>query len=78
MKISTNSVMSSPDLKYPSRIFEHPNPVNFKCPICRSKADAPVVLVPIPGTERDDIVECEQVHRKCYDLLHKMNNLSWV
>lgn len=70
--------MSGPELKYPSRIFEHPNPVNFECLICRSKADAPVVLVAIPGTEDGGIVECKQVHAECFALHHKMNNLSWV
>ena len=58
---------------YPSRIFEHPNMVNFECPICRSKADAPVVLVGIRGTENDGIIECKQVHVECLDLYRKMN-----
>ena len=70
--------MSGPELKDPSRIFEHPNPINFKCPVCRSRADAPVVLVPIYGTEEGNIVECQQVHAECYALHHKMNNLGWV
>ena len=69
--------MTAP-VKYPSRIFRHPNPIGFRCPICGSRADAPVVLVEIPGTEDDGIVECQQVHRECFALHHKMNNTAWV
>ena len=59
--------------RYPSRVFEHPNIIHgFECPICRTGADAPVVLVGIPGTEDDGIVECKQVHQQCYDLVMEM------
>ena len=54
------------------RQFEHPNMINFKCPICHTKTDAPVVLVGIPGTEDDGIIEAEQVHSECYVLYCKM------
>ena len=54
------------------RQFEHPNMVNFECPICHTKTDAPVVLVGIPGTEDDGIMEAEQVHSECYVLYCKM------
>lgn len=48
------------------RSFDHPNMVGFLCPICETRADRPVVLVPIPGTECDGIVEAKQVHVDCY------------
>lgn len=58
---------------YPSRVFDHPNyHGGFDCPVCRTSKDAPVVLVPIPGTEDDGIVECKQVHAACWDHLQKM------
>ena len=59
---------------YPSRVFDHPNPINFQCPICKTKADCPVVLVPIPGTEKDGIVECEQMHAECFRVVSDMLN----
>ena len=59
---------------YPSRIFEHPYPVNFLCPICKTKADCPVVLVEIPGTEEDGIVECSQVHAECFRVVNGMRS----
>lgn len=55
-----------------SRVFDHPNMKNFKCPICKTSADQPVVLVPIPGTERGGIAEAEQVHDECMKLFNKM------
>jgi hypothetical protein len=57
---------------YPSRIFDHPNPINFMCPVCKTSADCPVVLVPKLGTEQDGIVECEQVHAQCFSLVFNM------
>ena len=61
-------------MSYPSRVFEHPNMTDFECPVCHTSKDAPVVLVPIPGTEHDNIVQCKQVHQKCYDLLVEMQS----
>lgn len=55
------------------REFSHPNLEGFECPICHSKTDAPVVLVPIPGTEDDGLVKCKQVHTECMQLWGKMN-----
>jgi hypothetical protein len=51
------------------RIFPHPNPVNFMCPVCQTNADRPVILLPIPGTEKDGNVECKQVHAECWRLV---------
>jgi hypothetical protein len=56
----------------PSRVFDHPNPINFLCPICKTKADRPVVLVALPGTESGNIVEAEQVHAECFRLVSDM------
>jgi hypothetical protein len=59
------------------REFEHPNMTNgFICPICKTSKDFPVVLVGIPGTEEDGIIECSQVHSKCYQLVAEMNNIK--
>ena len=56
-------------------IFEHFNQsTGAICPVCNSNKDAPTILVPIPGTETGGIVECKQVHKKCYDLVIEMNS----
>ena len=60
------------------REFPRPNPVNFECRICHTRADAPVYLVPIPGTAKDGLVECEQLHVACVDLLEAMNQMPQV
>lgn len=55
------------------RVFEHFNACHGSiCPICRTAADRPTVLVPIPGTEDDGICEAKQVHKQCYDLTNEM------
>lgn len=43
------------------------------CPVCKTGKDAPSVLIPKPDTESDGIVECGQVHKKCWDLIQEMN-----
>lgn len=48
------------------RQFEHPNMEGFLCPLCGTNDDEPVFLLGIPGTEQDGLVECQQVHVKCY------------
>ena len=58
------------------REFPHPNMTNFECPICKSTADAPVVLVPIPGTEEGRTVQAKQVHAECYRLVMRMNGFD--
>lgn len=56
--------------------FEHPNLENFwTCPICKSRKDLPVVLVPIPGTEEGNIMQAKQIHSECYKLFCKMNDV---
>lgn len=53
-------------------VFSEPNMDGFKCRICRTSAKAPVVLVPIPGTENGNIQQAEQIHKECLDLFQKM------
>jgi hypothetical protein len=53
------------------RIFEKPNlSAGWKCPICKTKDEKPVVLIGIYGTEEDGIIEAEQFHAECIDLLY--------
>lgn len=54
------------------RAFEHPNMHNFLCPVCKTKADKPVVLIGIPGTEDGNIMRAEQVHLECHELVLRM------
>ncbi len=50
------------------REFPHPNMSNnWKCPICDTGADRPVVLMPIPGTEDDGICQAKQIHSDCLE-----------
>ena len=57
------------------RQFDNPNMTfGFECPICRTGADRPVVLVPIPGTQDGNICEAKQVHAECYELVERMAN----
>ena len=58
------------------REFKHPNMDNFQCPICKTSTDAPVVLVPILGTEDGNKVQAEQVHSECYVLVCKMHGVD--
>ena len=60
-------------MSFEERVFEHPNMENFFCPVCKTKKDAPVILVPIPGTEERNIMQAKQMHKKCYDLFMEMN-----
>ena len=69
--------MSDPEIRYPSRIFDHPNMHGgFQCPVCLSGADAPVVLVGIPGTEQDGIMEARQVHAECWKVVDLMRQIE--
>ena len=49
------------------REFEHPNLEGFVCPLCDTSTDAPVVLIPIPGTEEGNIMQAAQVHSHCIE-----------
>ena len=61
-------------MSYEERAFEHPNMNGFWCPICRTRKDAPVILIPMPGTEEGEIMQAKQVHKKCYDVFMEMND----
>ena len=53
------------------RAFEHPNFAGgFTCPICRTGADRPVVLIPVRQAYPDepDLMVANQVHERCWDL----------
>jgi len=50
------------------RIFEHPNMADFKCPICGTADDKPVVLIGIDGTESGRNIQARQYHVACIDL----------
>lgn len=54
------------------KIFDRPNMSGFCCPICKTSANRPVVLVGIPGTEDGNIQQATQVHAECYELFEKM------
>ena len=69
--------MTEPQIRYPSRVFEHPNMSGgFVCPVCKCGADDPVVLAPIPGTQHDNIVECKQVHAKCWEVIDLVRQIE--
>jgi hypothetical protein len=51
-----------------SRVFDHPNMNGeWRCPICLTNDDAPVVLIPINGTNTDNKFNytAKQVHHRC-------------
>lgn len=55
------------------RTFDHPNISHgWRCPVCMTQADKPVTLAAIPGTWEDGIVQAEQIHVECYELLIRM------
>ena len=52
------------------RAFDHFNDSHGAvCPICNTARDEKTVLIPVPGTEDDGIVEARQVHKECYDVV---------
>ena len=56
------------------RVFEKPNLTNnWKCPICKLSTKEPVVLVGIAGTEEDNIMQADQYHLECIDLVAYRN-----
>lgn len=50
------------------RAFDHPNMLNFECPICKTNDDKPVVLIGIIGTENNNIIKARQYHLSCIEL----------
>ena len=53
------------------RIFDKPNKSNsWKCPICKTNDNKPVVLVSVEGTQEGNNVEAEQIHLECIDLTY--------
>ena len=58
------------------RIFEHPNLINFKCPICKTAEDKSVTLIGIDGTEEGNIMQAEQFHMDCLELYWKKAKCS--
>ena len=58
------------------RTFESFNPNGYPCPICGSRKDAETVLIPQTNTKRGRICEAAQIHRECYDLWLKMNDME--
>ena len=56
------------------REFEHFSTVSGAvCPVCKTAADAPTYLIPMPGTEDDGIVEAKQMHVECFNLVMRMS-----
>jgi len=55
------------------RTFDHPNLLDgkWRCPICGTAADRPVVLVPIRHVDEWN-AEAEQVHWQCASLVNEM------
>jgi len=51
------------------RIFNHPAITDdWKCPICNTNEDKPIVLIPIAGTRQGNNMQAEQFHVDCIDL----------
>jgi len=58
--------------------FEHPRLYGFRCPICHTWADLPVLLAPIEGTEKDGMVECKEAHVECWELRERMLSVAAI
>ena len=59
------------------KTFKHPNTGHgWKCLVCNTSKDEPVVLVGIPGTEDGNNMQAEQVHAECYRLWSKMHGVE--
>ena len=56
------------------KVYEHPNTYGgWKCPICRTDDDKPVVLIDIYGTQEGNKIKAEQFHIDCIDLVYYPN-----
>ena len=62
------------------RVFDHPNMNGFRCPICLTDTDKPVVLIGIDGTEEDGNAEANQYHLDCIELIEYTgaNNSKYI
>ena len=49
-------------------IYEHPNMLNFCCPICGTNEDKPVTIIPIAGKNNELTYEARQYHVDCIRL----------
>jgi hypothetical protein len=56
------------------RTFDHPNVSGgWRCPICGTSDDKPVVLIGIDGTQEGGIMQANQYHLDCIDLAETRN-----
>ena len=54
------------------KIFANPNLSNkWKCPICGTNKDIPVILIPVYGTEEGNNMQARQYHVDCIDLMER-------
>ena len=53
------------------KIFENFNQ-NSNCPICKTNKEGKAVLIPIDGTNKDNISEAIQVHLDCIELRYAL------
>jgi hypothetical protein len=62
------------------RVFDHPNLLNdWKCKICGTGIDKPIVLIGIEGTEDGRNIQADQYHLHCIDLKEiKIENNIWL
>lgn len=59
------------------RSFPLPNLCNnWKCPICGKNTEEPVVLIPIEGTEEEGLMQAEQFHVSCINLVYRKPSSS--
>ena len=54
--------------------FPHPNTDRgWACPVCKTAADRPVILVPKEATDDPKIYRAEQVHEACWRIVLEMH-----
>jgi len=46
------------------KCFDHFNANTAPCPVCQTKTDSKIILIPIDGTEIDGIAECINLRYK--------------
>ena len=53
------------------RVFKKPNTTHgWKCPVCGTNEKKEVILIAVSGTEDGNIVEAEQFHLDCINLVY--------